>query len=131
MAQSQRSPIGTLMIDGSPHSVAQTKRQLREYFDGKRKAFTVDIELRGTPFQMSVWNELKKIPYGTTVTYGDIAQRIGSPTAVRAVGTAISNNPCGIVIPCHRVVPASGGVGNYAWGKAKKKWLLALEEAHS
>lgn len=86
--------------------------------------------MRGTPFQQRVWRELLKIPAGTTVTYGEVARRIGKPRAVRAVASAIAANTLPVVIPCHRVVPASGGIGKYRWGVARKRWLLERERRH-
>ena len=85
------------------------------------------LDLDGTPFQKKVWTETRKIPFGETRTYGQIAQAIGHPKAVRAVGTALGKNPLCVIVPCHRVVPAAGGIGNYAYGKAMKKWLLDHE----
>ena len=88
--------------------IAQTKRQLTEYFAGMRKTFDVPLRLVGTDFQHAVWQELLKLPYGTLTTYGEIACRIGRPGAVRAVGVAVGENPCSILVPCHRVVGANG-----------------------
>lgn len=82
----------------------------------------------GTPFQMRVWEELRKIPAGKTVSYAYIAERIGRPKAVRAVGNAVGANPLAMIIPCHRVLPSSGKIGNYRWGRAKKKLLLDWEK---
>ena len=101
--------------------------QIREYLTGCRKTFTIPYKLSGTPFQMLVWQELEKIPYGETASYGEIARRIGRPKAVRAVGGACNRNPVGIIVPCHRVVGADGSLTGYAGGLAVKKKLLALE----
>lgn len=87
----------------------------------------IDIELHGTPFQLSVWKALLEIPSGATVTYRDIAVQIDRPKAIRAVGGAVGANPVSLLVPCHRVLPASGGVGDYLWGKSLKKHILALE----
>lgn len=87
------------------------------------------IALYGTEFQMSVWNALLQIPCGETLTYGDVAKAIGKPKAVRAVGTAIGKNPVSILVPCHRVLPSSGGVGNYGWGSEMKEKILKAEKA--
>ena len=108
----------------SPHS-----SELTEYFNGARRNFSLPLELKGTPFQIAVWKAAQNIPYGKTATYADIAKQIGHPRAVRAVGTALGANPIPIIVPCHRVVPASGGIGNYALGSAKKKTLLVLEQS--
>lgn len=101
---------------------------LRRYFEGDVNAIDgLSVDVRGTPFQEAVWKALLEVPAGKTATYGEIARVIGSPRAVRAVGTAVGSNPVGIVVPCHRVLPASGGVGNYGGGVDRKAWLLAHE----
>ncbi|HOZ01604.1 MAG TPA: methylated-DNA--[protein]-cysteine S-methyltransferase [Candidatus Syntrophosphaera sp.] len=101
--------------------------QLDEYFSGSRKNFTVKLKLRGTPFQIDVWNALRKIPYGETRTYKEIATQIGRPQAFRAVGQAIHNNPIAIVVPCHRVIGSDGSLTGFAGGLELKKRLLELE----
>ncbi|NOS67502.1 MAG: methylated-DNA--[protein]-cysteine S-methyltransferase [Candidatus Peribacteraceae bacterium] len=104
-------------------------RELAEYLIGKRRTFTVTVDLDGTPFQRTVWSALQSVPYGSTMTYGQLAKKIGRPRAVRAVASAVAKNPVGIVIPCHRIVPASGSQpGKYAWGTKKKEWLLEHEK---
>ena len=85
------------------------------------------LDVNGTAFQRKVWKATAKIPYGETRTYAQIAKMIGHPKAVRAVGTALSKNPVCVLVPCHRVVPSAGGIGNYAYGKAMKQWLLDHE----
>lgn len=105
-----------------------TIRQLQEYVKGERRAFDLPLDLGGTPFQQAVWKETMRIPKGETRTYAEIAKAIGKPKAVRAVGTALKMNPICILVPCHRVVPSGGGIGNYAGGKGKKEWLLACEQ---
>lgn len=105
----------------------QAAREIDEYFEGKRRAFTVPTAAAGTPFQQAVWNALKEIPYGETRTYGEIARRIGHPRASRAVGQANNRNPLPIVVPCHRVIGASGALTGYAGGLAVKERLLELE----
>jgi O-6-methylguanine DNA methyltransferase len=90
---------------------------------------TVTVRVTGTPFQVAVWSALAEIPGGETVTYSDIAARIGNPRAVRAVGSAVSINPYPVLIPCHRVVPKGGGIGNYLYGAERKRELLELEGA--
>jgi methylated-DNA-[protein]-cysteine S-methyltransferase len=87
----------------------------------------VSVAVSGTAFQKKVWGATAKIPYGETRTYAQIAKQIGHPKAVRAVGTALGKNPVCVLIPCHRVVPSSGGIGRYAYGTAVKKWLLDHE----
>ncbi len=106
-------------------------REIHEYFSGDRKKFTVPLDFEGTDFQKKVWSELVKIPYGTTVSYRDIATRISSPKAVRAVGSANGRNPLWIVVPCHRVIAADGGLGGYAGGLKMKSKLLELEGLES
>ena len=103
--------------------------ELAEYFAGKRTAFSTKHQASGTPFQQAVWSELLKIPYGRTTTYQTIATAIGRPKAVRAVGTAIGHNPISIVVPCHRVLASSGGLGGYAGGLASKQLLLNIEKS--
>lgn len=101
--------------------------QLRDYFDGRRREFTLDLAPVGTDFQRQVWTALAQVPYATTVSYGWLAARIGRPTAARAVGAAVGRNPIGIVVPCHRVVGTAGGLTGYAGGLERKQYLLALE----
>lgn len=101
--------------------------QLNEYFDGKRMEFDLPLELKGTNFQIQVWNELRKIPYGKTKSYKDIAKLINNPKAARAVGNANNKNPISIIIPCHRVIGSSGKLVGYASGIEFKEKLLKLE----
>jgi O-6-methylguanine DNA methyltransferase len=91
------------------------------------RARNVTVRVTGTPFQVAVWSALAEIPSGETVTYSDIAARVGHPRAVRAVGSAVSANPYPVLIPCHRVVPKGGGIGNYLYGAERKRELLELE----
>lgn len=105
--------------------------QLDEYFRGERRSFELSLRTSGTEFQEAVWSELQKIPYSTTVSYSEIARRIGRPTAVRAVGHAIHCNPIGILIPCHRVIGADGNLKGFAGGLDAKRFLLALEQKHT
>lgn len=103
--------------------------QLREYFAGARRDFDLPLRPTGTPFQLSVWAELRRIPFGTTISYAELARRIGNPRAVRAVGLANGANPLAIVIPCHRVIGADGRLVGYGGGLGIKEQLLALEGA--
>lgn len=112
--------------DDSP-LLTEAFRQLEEYFRGERKNFDLPLELHGTDFQRRVWQELLKIPYGETVSYKNIAERVGNPYAARAVGMANHNNPIAIIVPCHRVIGADGRLGGYAGGVDFKVALLALE----
>jgi len=106
-------------------------KQLDEYFRGKRKSFELKLNPEGTEFQKKVWKELLKIPYGKTLSYGEIARRIKNQKAVRAVGQAIGRNPISIVIPCHRVIGGDGKLTGYASGLWRKEWLLKHEGAVS
>ncbi|TLS44983.1 methylated-DNA--[protein]-cysteine S-methyltransferase [Streptomyces montanus] len=101
--------------------------ELRAYFAGELKEFTVPLRLDGTPFQRSVWEQLRKIPYGETRTYGALADALGSPKASRAVGLANGKNPVGIIVPCHRVVGADGSLTGYGGGLDRKQRLLDFE----
>jgi methylated-DNA-[protein]-cysteine S-methyltransferase len=104
----------------------ETATQLEEYFAGERRAFDVPMELDGTAFQRAVWQELTRIPYGETISYGELARRVGRPNGPRAVGQANGRNPVPIIVPCHRVV-ASNGIGGYGGGLPLKRALLATE----
>lgn len=106
----------------------QTAAELKEYFSGKRKSFTVPLAPNGTQFQRSVWQALGNIPYGETRTYQQIAEEIGKPKACRAVGMANRYNPIWILVPCHRVVGKDGGLTGYAGGLERKQFLLDLEQ---
>lgn len=101
--------------------------QLEEYFAGRRTEFDLPLALTGTPFQQRVWTALREIPFGETVSYGELAERIGRPTAARAVGLANGRNPVGIIVPCHRVVGSSGDLTGYGGGLDRKRHLLAFE----
>ena len=102
-------------------------KQLTAYFNKELKEFDLPVHVKGTPFQLSVWNALKELPYGTTTTYSDIALRIGNPKAVRAVGSAIGANPILAIIPCHRVIGKDGKLTGFRSGLAMKEFLLELE----
>ncbi|MEI6885486.1 MAG: methylated-DNA--[protein]-cysteine S-methyltransferase [Bacteroidota bacterium] len=143
-----KSPIGFIEITGSekglrslyfldfkvriprvPHELKNVADQLGEYFTGDRKEFSVELDLQGSAFQLKVWDELTRIPYGKTITYHELARRTGNPIAFRAVGGANATNPVSIVIPCHRVIGTSGRLVGYAGGLKRKKWLLEHEHA--
>ncbi|NLC68540.1 MAG: methylated-DNA--[protein]-cysteine S-methyltransferase [Clostridiaceae bacterium] len=102
-------------------------RQLDEYFEGKRKEFSLNIKLRGTDFQKKVWTALLEIPYGHTSSYGEIAAKVGNKKAARAVGNANNRNPVSIIVPCHRVIGSDGSLSGYGGGSWRKKWLLEHE----
>jgi methylated-DNA-[protein]-cysteine S-methyltransferase len=147
-----RTPIGIVHICGTQKGISvvefvdgaeeETKTvhpllqeyvlQLREYFEGKRQVFhSLPLAFHGTDFEQRVWDALLNVPYGETVTYGDIAEAAGDSGAARAVGSAIRKNPLLLIVPCHRVVPASGGAGEYVAGVERKEWLLRHEQAHA
>ncbi|HEX4999472.1 MAG TPA: methylated-DNA--[protein]-cysteine S-methyltransferase [Terriglobia bacterium] len=141
------TPLGPLTVASTPKGLAAVQfgaskpkdgvedeganhdfiRQLEEYFEGRRTDFDAPLDVAGTPFQMAVWNELQRIPYGETRTYGEIAARIGRPGAARAVGMANHDNPIAVVIPCHRVIGGNGSLTGYAGGLHLKQKLLSLE----
>jgi methylated-DNA-[protein]-cysteine S-methyltransferase len=109
--------------------LAEARRQLEAWFAGERTDFDLSLRPRGTPFQLAVWRALEAIPYGETRSYRDIALAIGHPSAVRAVGAANGRNPLSIVVPCHRVIGATGALTGYGGGLDRKRWLLAHERA--
>lgn len=140
-------PLGTLVIGYTDSRIVSAKLetaptqphcpsplsdlaagQIMEYFQGKRKDFDLPIYAPGTPFQMAVWHEISRIPYGQTRTYGEIAAAIGKPGAARAVGIACNRNPLWILIPCHRVVGSGNRLTGYAGGLSMKQFLLELEQ---
>ena len=147
-----KSPIGQIKITGDETSVnsilfvfndtemeeeiinpvlAQCKKELSEYFSGKRKDFEVPISQAGTEFQQRVWNELTKIPYGKTVSYNFIAESLGDKKSIRAVGASNGKNQISIIVPCHRVIGSDGSLTGYAGGLWRKKWLLNHEKDFS
>ena len=141
------SPIGTIEIIGNEtglRSVSfsdavpihegvvypveiECKQQLEEYFNGKRKTFSLPLDFEGTAFQEKIWNELLKIPFGKTISYLELAMQHGDVKAIRAVGAANGKNPIAVIVPCHRVIGAGGELVGYAGGLHRKKWLLELE----
>ena len=151
------SPIGTLLLmgtrehlmglymerhDPAPSAAIQSgvrddrpfamaRQQLEEYFTGTRTSFDVPIQPEGSEFQTRVWSALRSIPYGSTISYLELARRIGDEKAVRAVGLANSLNPISIIIPCHRVIGADGSMTGYGGGIERKRWLLQHEAKHT
>lgn len=144
------SPLGFLVLKSDGQSVTgisfseneiqepnsceileKCKEQLENYFSGKTFAFDLPLQPEGTEFQLKVWNELLKIPYGETITYMELAVRLGDAKAVRAVGTANGRNPIAIIIPCHRVIGAGNKLTGYAGGIGRKMILLELEMKHN
>ncbi len=146
------SPVGTLLLAGDSHALrlvsfetskhaapphadwtqdrapfAAVIGQLQAYFHGELKEFDLPLALEGTEFQLRVWNTLRSIPYGVTISYAQLAERIGNPKAVRAVGLANGSNPIPIIIPCHRVIGSDGSLTGFGGGLSTKKMLLELE----
>ena len=113
----------------SAGAVSQVVAELDEYFAGKRRLFSVPLDLRGTDFQLRCWHALLKIPYGETITYAELARRVGSPRGFRAVGMANHDNPVAIIVPCHRVLASDRTLGGYGGGLDIKRALLELEGA--
>ena len=107
--------------------LAAAVRQLSEYFAGTRREFDLPLRLHGTSFQTRVWRELSNIPFGRTLSYGEMARLIGKPNASRAVGLANGSNPISVIVPCHRVIGADGSLTGYGGGLERKRWLLAHE----
>jgi methylated-DNA-[protein]-cysteine S-methyltransferase len=125
--RSAAQPQWTLSTEESDELLASAARQLAEYFAGERREFDLPLGAAGTPFQHRVWQQLVRIPYGTTISYRTLAERIGQPQAARAVGSANSRNPISIIVPCHRVIGSSGKLTGYAGGLHNKQWLLDWE----
>ncbi|WP_029502263.1 methylated-DNA--[protein]-cysteine S-methyltransferase [Lachnoclostridium phytofermentans] len=130
--------VGVSVFEGSePEQIRETELikttylQLQEYFEGKRTTFDIPIRLEGTSFQIKVWEELRKIPYGETRSYGEVATQIGSPKGARAVGGANHHNPILIIVPCHRVIGASGSLVGFGAGIPVKEMLLKIENQAS
>ena len=110
-----------------PARLAAARGEITDYFSGKRTAFTLPLAPSGTPFQQSVWTALRRIPFGTTRSYGELAADLGNPGAARAIGRANATNPICLLIPCHRVIGGDGSLTGYAFGEALKSQLLAHE----
>ncbi len=117
----------TVPRTGAGAIVRQAEQELREYFAGRRRTFTVKLDLEGTEFQRKAWQAMRKIPFGETISYGDQARKVGKPKAYRAVGSANGKNPIPIIVPCHRVLASDGSLGGYSLGLSMKRRLLALE----
>lgn len=123
--------FGRLPWESRENSILiEAKKELEEYFDGKRKYFDIPLAPHGTEFQEKAWKALTMIPYGETRSYGEEAQLAGSPKAVRAIGWANNKNPIAIIIPCHRVIGSDGSLTGYAGGVDKKKYLLDMEKRY-
>lgn len=153
---SVESPIGELLLLGDGHALqglymqegrkptrvapqwqrsaapfTDVEAQLREYFAAERVTFDIRLTLKGTQFERRVWQALQEIPYGETVSYGEIARRVGQPSAARAVGLANGRNPIAVVVPCHRVIGANGTLTGYGGGLERKRLLLELEQGQA
>jgi methylated-DNA-[protein]-cysteine S-methyltransferase len=115
----------------SPSSFADVTAQLHEYFAGERLAFDLALAIAGTPFERRVWSALTEIPYGETISYGELARRLNQPSAARAVGLANGRNPIAVIVPCHRVIGADGTLTGYGGGLERKRILLELESGQS
>ncbi|AYF47394.1 cysteine methyltransferase [Pseudomonas aylmerensis] len=126
--RANRVRLGALHEANDSPVLLETKRQLAEYFAGTRHQFELELDFAGTEFQRQVWQALLTIPFGETRSYSQIAQQIGNPKAVRAVGAANGRNPISIIAPCHRVIGASGGLTGFAGGLEAKQYLLRLED---
>jgi methylated-DNA-[protein]-cysteine S-methyltransferase len=125
----KRVKLAVLVANCDHPILLETERQLKEYFQGKRKSFSLKLDLIGTKFQNDVWQALLAIPFGETRSYGQLARQLGNPRATRAVGAANGRNPISIVVPCHRVIGASGKLTGFAGGLETKAHLLELESA--
>ena len=146
------SPLGCILLEGDEHGLSRLKistkdrpvspdadtiedagvfydavEQLRAYFAGDLQNFDLKLNPQGTPFQQRAWQQLRKIPFGETITYGEQARRLGDPSACRAVGAANGQNPLGIIVPCHRVIGSTGKLTGFAGGLDAKAWLLNHE----
>lgn len=124
-----RSTDGWARAGADDPVLGPARRQLAAYFAGDADTFDLPLGARGTPFQERVWAALRAIPYGETISYAELARRVGSPKASRAVGAANGHNPLSIVVPCHRVIGANGTLTGYGGGMERKQWLLEHERA--
>lgn len=122
------TPESVLVQNSDTPLLIRLEEELREYFEGKRKIFTLPLAPDGTPFQKKVWETLRIIPYGETISYAEEAKLFGNAKAVRAVASANGRNPISILIPCHRVIATGGGLGGYSGGLWRKEFLLAVEK---
>jgi len=121
------SPSPSALTEATP-ILLEAKKQLEEYFKGERKVFDLPLDVKGTAFQLDILKAMHEIPYGSTVSYKELAARAGHPKAIRATGGACHNNPILIILPCHRVVGSNGKLTGFACGLETKEWLLSLEQ---
>lgn len=129
---SSSKALGSVLSEGAiseniPNHLKEAVTQLQEYFEGKRNDFDFKLNPKGTHFQLKVWEELCKIPFGKTISYSDLAKKLGDPKVIRAAASANGKNPLWIVVPCHRVIGTDGSLTGYAGGLWRKKWLLEHE----
>ncbi len=110
-----------------PEPFTEPVRQLAAFWGGELEGFELPLRPRGTPFQLRIWERLREIPFGETITYGELARRVGTPQGARAAGGATGRNPIAVIIPCHRVVGSDGSLTGFGGGMERKKWLLAME----
>ena len=127
VGQKHEPPSSWGQPDADNVLLVQLRQQLEQYFSGDRREFTLELAPQGTPFQLKVWELLKAIPYGQTVSYGSLACQLGGKNMARAVGCAVGRNPISLLIPCHRVIGANGELTGYAGGLDRKSALLGLE----
>ena len=116
--------------DDNAKPFAEARRQMEAYFAGELTEFDLPLNMIGTEFQKTVWRELLNIPFGVTISYGELAERVGNPSASRAVGAANGRNPISIIVPCHRVIGSNGKLTGYGGGIERKEWLLSHESEH-
>jgi methylated-DNA-[protein]-cysteine S-methyltransferase len=128
--KANRVRLGELVRRHSHPVLIKAERELGEYFAGKRRSFSIALDMRGTSFQKNVWEALLAIPYGETRSYRDLAKKLGNPEATRAVGAANGRNPISIIVPCHRVIGSNGKLTGFAAGLETKARLLQLEQGH-
>lgn len=127
LAGQRGEPVPSAAWRKNARAFVRARRQLDEYFAGRRRSFELALQPRGTDFQRAVWRELERIPFGATTSYGALARALGRPDAARAVGAANGKNPISIVVPCHRVIGKDGSLHGYAGGLPRKQWLLEHE----
>jgi methylated-DNA-[protein]-cysteine S-methyltransferase len=131
MDEQRHRPPDSIFGTPDPDAFSEVENQLTEYFDGTRTTFELPLTMLGTPFQQRVWTALQEIPYGETISYGELAEQLGNPKASRAVGLANGKNPVSIIVPCHRVVGSNGDLTGYGGGIERKRHLLDFERVHT
>ena len=124
----KKIPLSSYKVTKSSFFMKKALKEFKEYFSHRRKVFHIPFRLEGTEFQQKVWKEITRIPFGKTLSYAEIARKVGSPKAFRAVGQACNKNPCPILVPCHRVLSSQKKLTGFALGVNKKKFLLSMEK---